>query len=407
MSLPSVLLVHNRYVERGGEEAVFEAESALLEAHGHRVERIVFDNQDLPAKPSAKEKLRLAVGTVWSNSARRRLRDAVAAFKPDIVHFHNTLPRVSPAAYEVAKQGGARVVQTLHNFRLVCPSGLMYRDGRPCDDCLGKTLSLPAIHHGCYRDSRSQSAAVATMLAFHRLRGTYERDIDLYIAPSRFLRDKVIEGGIRAELIAVKPNFVSPDPGPGRGDGGYALYAGRLTRAKGIETLLEAYRRRPDLPPLHICGEGELAPAAIMAAAMDRRILYRGRLNKDGVMAEMESAACLIFPSRWYENFPVTIVEAFARGLPVVGSRLGAVPGIVEDGHAGRLFRPGDPDDLAEKLIETLLNESARHEMAANARYEYLSKYTGERNYEMLLGLYDGVLGRIPVAEAATAAPIP
>ena len=159
----SVLFVHNRYLERGGEDSVFEAESALLEARGHRVERLVFDNGELPSKPGVLDKLRMAAETVWSVPAQRRLRRSIESFRPDVVHFHNTLPQVSPAAYRTAHQAGAAVVQTLHNFRLVCPSGLLYRDGRPCESCVGG-LPLAAVTHACYRGSRQQTAAVAAML---------------------------------------------------------------------------------------------------------------------------------------------------------------------------------------------------------------------------------------------------
>ncbi|HLF78361.1 MAG TPA: glycosyltransferase [Dehalococcoidia bacterium] len=402
---PSVLIVHNRYLERGGEEAVFEAEASLLEVNGHRVGRLLFDNQALPAHPSAIQKAGLAFETVWSNAARQRLQQAIDGFRPDVVHFHNTLPRVSPAAYAVAKASGAAVVQTLHNFRLVCANGLMYRDGHPCEDCLGKTFPLPALQHSCYRGSRTQTAAVVAMLAVHRARGTWLNDVDLYISPSEFLREKLVAGGLPRDRVVVKPNFVAPDPGMGRGDGGYVLFVGRLTAAKGIETLLEAYRLCADLPPVHVAGDGELAPALRIAAALDSRIVYKGRLHRDGVMQEMDGAACLVFPSRWYENFPVTIVEAFARGLPVVASRLGAIASIVDDRRTGRLFRAGSAADLADKLTDTLTQVEPQRRMGVAARDEYLQNYTGERNYAALTGIYEQALGgRVPALKRTLAA---
>lgn len=392
MGLPAVLVVHNRYQERGGEDSVFESESALLEAHGHRVGRLVFDNRDLPAQPSAVASLSLGLQTVWSRPGRRRLRQAIESFRPDVVHFHNTLPQVSPAAYAVCKAAGAAVVQTLHNYRLVCANGLLFRDGHPCEDCVGRPLALPALSHACYRGSRPQTAGVAAMLAFHHLRGTWEHDVDAYVAPSAFLRRKLIAGLLAPERVIVKPNFLEPDPGVGTGGGGYALFAGRLTQTKGIETLLAAYRSRVSLPPLHIVGDGELAPAVRAAAAWDARICYRGRLERDEVLVEMGGAACLVFPSVWYENFPVTIVEAFARGLAVVASRIGAVADLVEDGRTGLLFEPGDADDLAGKLAWTASHGLELGDLGAAAREEYLSKYTGERNYEALAAIYERVL---------------
>ncbi|HLF70736.1 MAG TPA: glycosyltransferase [Dehalococcoidia bacterium] len=405
MNRRSVLFVHNRYQERGGEDAVFEAEASLMEANGHRVGRLVFDNRDLPEAPSMVDALRLGVETVWSRPARRRLKQALAEFAPEVVHFHNTFPQVSPAAYSVCHDAGAAVVQTLHNYRLVCANGLLYRDGAPCEECAGRRVALPALRHACYRGSRAQTGAVVSMLALHRLRGTWRRDVDLYIAPSEFLRDKLIEGGLPAERIAVKPNFLEPDPGPKTCAGDYALFVGRLTASKGVETLLEAYRRRDDLPPLHVAGDGELAAAVQDAAYRDERIVYRGRLDRAGVMTEMGGAACLVFPSRWYENFPVTIVEAFARGLPVVASNLGAIPEIVADGRTGVLFAAGDADDLGEKLACAAASPGTLQWMGAAARAEYACKYGGERNYELLIEVYERALakGRKPEMNLAEA----
>jgi glycosyltransferase involved in cell wall biosynthesis len=394
MSRPSVLVVHNRYRERGGEDSVFEAESALLESHGHRVERLLFDNAGLPEQPSLPQALGLALGTVWSRTGRSRLRDAVARFRPDVVHFHNTLPQVSPAAYAVCHEAGAAVVQTLHNYRLVCPSGLLYRDDHACEDCVGRRMAMPAITHACYRGSRAQSATVAAMTALHRLRGTWERDVDLYIAPSRFLRDKMIEGGLVGERIAVKPNFMD-DPGDGKHDGGYALFVGRLTATKGVETLLRAYRDDAGLPPLHVAGDGELAPAVQAVAVADSRICYRGRLGRAEVLTEMRGAACLVFPSVWYENFPVTLVEAMATGLPVVASDIGALGELVDDGRTGLRFRPGDSADLASKLRALTASAGPMRAMGAAARETYLVRYTADRNYEQLLACYDRALAEM------------
>jgi glycosyltransferase involved in cell wall biosynthesis len=392
MTKRAVLFVHNRYQERGGEDAVFEAEASLLEANGHRVGRLVFDNRDLPEAPSAVDALRLGAATVWSRPARRRLKQALAELAPEVVHFHNTFPQVSPAAYSVCHDAGAAVVQTLHNYRLVCANGLLYRDGAPCEECVGRRVALPALRHACYRGSRAQTGAVVSMLALHRLRGTWGKDVDVYIAPSQFLRDKLIEGGLSAERIAVKPNFLEPDPGPKTCAGDYALFVGRLTPSKGVETLLDAYRRRDDLPPLHVVGDGELSSAVEDAAHRDDRIVYRGRLGREGVMAEMGGAACLVFPSRLYESFGLVAIEAMASGVPVVASNLGAIPEIVAGGRTGVLFEAGNADDLGEKLACAASSPATLQWMGAAARAEYLCKYGGERNYELLIEVYERAL---------------
>lgn len=393
MSGPAVLVVHNRYQERGGEDAVFEAEMALLEAHGHAVRRLVFDNRDLPVQPSPRQSLAIAFDTVWSRRARARIRDAIAAFHPQVVHFHNTFPLVSPAVYPVCREAGAAVVQTLHNYRLICPGALLYRDGHPCEDCVGRALPLAGLGHACYRGSRVQTGVVAAMLVAHRLRGTWRSDVDRYVAPSAFLKRKLIEGGLPEERIVVKPNFVDPDPGAKQEPGGYVLFAGRLTETKGIETLLAAYAQRAELPPLHAAGGGALASRVAAAAAADPRITYRGHLDREGVLAEMAGACCLVFPSVWYENFPVTIAEAFARGLPVAGARIGAIADLIDDGRTGLLFRPGDPADLGDKLAWAVAHPGALAQMSLAARREYVSKYTGERNYAQLITIYAQALG--------------
>ena len=347
----SVLFVHNRYQERGGEDSVFEAESALLEARGHRVERLLFDNRDLLSETSTTGSLLLAVETIWSRPAREKLTGLADQFQPDVVHFHNTLPKVSPAAYGAAKKAGAAVVQTLHNFRMSCLSGLMYRRGSPCEDCHGQAVPWQGVVHGCYRGSRAQTGVVASMLTLHRLRGTYRRDVDLYLAPSEFLRQKAIQSGLEPDSVVLKPNFLSPDPGAKPEGGDYALFVGRLTETKGIRSLLKAYELRDSgLPELRVAGDGELAGLVQAAAGSDQRISFRGALSGDQVLSEMSGAMALVFPSVWYENFPMVIVEALACGLPVVASRLGALPELVDDGRNGALFAADDETDLGNTL---------------------------------------------------------
>lgn len=388
----SVLFVHNRYRERGGEDSVFEAESALLETRGHRVERLLFDNRDLASGAS----LRIALETIWSGPARESLTALAEQFQPDVVHFHNTLPKVSPAAYGVAKQAGAAVVQTLHNFRMGCPSGLMYRQGSPCEDCLGQAVPWPGVLHGCYRGSRAQTGVVATMLALHRLRGTYRNDVDLYLAPSDFLREKAVQSGLDPERVVLKPNFLAPDPGLKPGFGDYALFVGRLTETKGLITLLNAYEQKESgLPDLRIAGEGELEGLVQTAADADQRITFRGPLSRDQVLSEMSGALALVFPSVWYENFPMTIVEALACGLPVLASRLGALPELVSDGQNGALFAAGDPVDLGDTLAALAANPIQLRAMSSSARSTYLASYSGDIAYDRLIEAYERALGKV------------
>lgn len=381
-----ILRVHNRYQRRGGEDAVFGAEVALLQERGDSVRVIEVTNDAIEAARSPRDSAALALTTIWSRSGRRLVAGAAAEFGPDVVHFDNTFPLVSPGAYGAARNHGAAVVQTLHNYRLVCPSATLYRDGAVCEDCLGKT-PLPGVLHACYRHSRPQSAVVAAMLAAHRLRRTWSRDVDRYIALSDFARSKFIEGGLPARLIATKPNFVSGESAPGHGDRTDILFAGRLTPEKGVRTLLAAAQHLEEIH-LRIAGDGPLAREVVIAAHANHGITALGLLRSEQVRQEMRLATSLVFPSEWYEGFPLTILEAFASGTPVITSRLGAMTEIVEDGRTGLLFEPGNARELAAKIHWAHDHPREMHAMGENARAAYEAKYTPDRNYALLMDIY-------------------
>ena len=220
----TVLSVHNFYRQPGGEDRVFADEAALLEQNGHTVVRYEEHNRRINGAGIA-----AAGSAVWSNHSFRGLRSILQAQPCDVVHFHNTFPLISPSGYFAARNSGLPVVQTLHNYRLICPAGTLLRDGSACEDCIERRSLLPAMIHGCYRGSRPATAAVVTMLAVHRAAGTWRRMVDLYVSPSNFARKRLIAGGLSAKSIVVKPPFVAPDPGAGTGCGGYALFAGRLS----------------------------------------------------------------------------------------------------------------------------------------------------------------------------------
>ena len=388
----SVLLVHNRYQERGGEDAVFEAETRLLESHGHPAACLEFDNADIPDQRSPLLSARLAVSTIWSASAASRVLDAVSRFQPDLVHFHNTFPQVSPSAYAACRKAGVPVVQTVHNYRLICPNADFFRQGRICEDCLGKTLPWPGVWHGCYRGSRGQTTVVAAMLAVHRLRHTWDSNVDSYIALTSFAREKLIEGGLPPDKIVVKPNFLDQYAPVGAHDGDFVLFVGRLVTNKGVETLLQAWTSPDDLPPLRIVGDGPLAQVVEAAAGSNPNIHYLGRRPRESVLKSMGQAQALIFPSRWYEGFPMTIVESLACGLPVIASRLGAMGEIVEDNRTGLHFEPGNPADLAAKVKWAWTQKEEMRRMGLEARREYESKYTADQNYDQLIKIYERAL---------------
>lgn len=382
MSLPTIVVVHNRYLEPGGEDTVFDRETALLERRGHAVVRVEVSNDAV----AAMSKPRLAATLLWSRGGARLIRDAVADSGAGVVHFHNTLPLVSPSAYHAARGAGAAVVQTLHNYRLICPGGQLMRDGRPCEVCVGSPVAWRGVVHACYRDSRVESAGVATMVAAHRAIGTWARQVDAYIALTPFARDRFVAGGLQADRIHVRPNFLDRDPGAGEHRGDHALFVGRLTAQKGVRTLVEAWRRLGGRVPLRIVGDGELDAAA---AGDVPGVEWVGRLDHDAVLAEMRGARALVLPSLSYENFPVTVVEAYATGLPVIASRIGGLPGIVRDGVTGLTFEPGSPDALAATVAEAWQNPAALRRMGVAGRQEYERSYSAEPAYRSLRAVYE------------------
>ncbi|GAB5534314.1 MAG: glycosyltransferase [Rubricoccaceae bacterium] len=386
-----VLLVHNYYQLPGGEDQVFEAEEAILKANGHDVGRLTVSN-DTVADLS---RLGLAKTTVWSRAGHDAVEAAARDHRADVVHFHNTLPLISPAGYYGARSAGAAVIQTLHNFRLICPGALLYRDGAPCEICVGKTFAAPGVRHGCYRGSRSATMAVASMTAAHRVAGTWQRAVDRYIAITVFARDKFIAGGLPVDRIAVKANPMSVDPGMGEGNGDFALFVGRLDAGKGVSTVLKAWQDCAALPPLVIVGDGPEAP--LVQEAVDRmgadRIRWKGWLQSPDVLALMRRARAFVFASHLYEGgTPMTLVEAFASGLPVAATDRGAAQALVRDGIEGVRFTPQDPQALAAAVHEILRDPTAYQAMRNAARAAFEQTYAPEPNYAVLARIYSEAL---------------
>lgn len=384
-----VLLVHNYYQQPGGEDQVFASEGELLETHGHSVVRYTAHND----KVSEMNSLSLVQATLWNKTVYSELRTLINKERPQVAHFHNTFPLISPAAYYAAKAEGVPVVQTLHNYRLLCPSqgGVFLRNGEVCEDCLGKFLPWPGIVHGCYRNSKAGTAVHSIMLSLHRALQTWTKTVDIYIALTDFARQKFIQGGLPTEKIVVKPNFVYPAPTPGEGQGGYALFVGRLSPEKGIDTLLAAWERLNSNVPLKIVGDGPLALQVDKATQQIPGVEWLGRLPKTEVLALMKDAYILLFPSLWYEGFPMVIAEAFAIGLPIVASDLGSMSSLIASGRTGLHCRPGNPEDLAVQVEWTLTHSAELTQMRREARAEFENKYTAEQNYPILMEIYQRV----------------
>ena len=393
-----VLMVHNYYQQGGGEDVVFLAEQENLRRHGVEVHTFTLSNDSIDGQ----NPLRTAAQTLWNARVARQLADLVSERRIELVHFHNTFPLVSPAAYWAVRGRGAAVVQTLHNFRLLCAAASLYREqdgpggrtGRICEDCVGKLLPLSAVRHSCYRGSRAGSAVVAGMQVTHRLLGSYSRAVDRYIALSESGRRKLIEGGLNAELLSVKPNFLVNDPGLGTGKGKYALFVGRLTAEKGVRTLLDVWEQPGQRLPLKVVGDGPLLSELQRRAASLPGVDLLGLQNRTDVRSLMADATLLIIPSVWPETFGMVALEAYACGLPVLASDIGALSSLVQDGVTGRLFRPGDAVHLTQVMGEMLGDPARLEAMRQAARQSYLAHYTAEINAGQQLDIYRQALAQ-------------
>lgn len=382
----TVLMVHNEYQQPGGEDEVFAQESALLETRGHRVIRYRAHNE----RVSTMGRGALARDTFWNHAVYREIRAVIRRERPRLVHFHNTFPLVSPAGYYAAASEGIPTVQTLHNYRLLCPNGLFFRDGHPCEDCLNKLVPWPGVVHGCYRESIAATGLVAAMLSAHRVIGTWKHEVGEYIALTEFARRKFVDGGLPADRITVKPNFVSRDAGVGAGSGGYALYVGRLSAEKGVGTLLSAWRSARDgIMPLKVVGDGPLAEAVARTSKENPRVSRLGRKTPEEVRSLMKEAAILVVPSEWYETFGRVVAESFAAGTPVVAAKVGAIAELVEHGRTGLYFRSTDQEDLVRQVQRLSARPAELAQMRQNARAEFEEKYTAGHNYRLLCGIYE------------------
>ena len=380
-----ILCAHNRYQKLGGEDLAAQVEIELLQSHGNAVELFQVDNAEIVG---FRAQARVALGTVYSPSAKKQFAARIASFRPDVVHIFNFFPLLSPSIHYACWEAGVPVVQKISNFRLICPGALLLRDGRVCEECIGKLVPWPGVLHGCYRDSRAGSAAVAVMLAAHRVLGTWEKTVDAYIARTNFSRNKLIEGGLPADKISIVPSFAPEPQRLGDGRGRFALFAGRLSSEKGISTLLSAWDRM-SAPPLRlvVAGEGPLQEE-VTRRARKGRLEHLGALPRQDIQTLLLKATILVYPSLCYENFPLSIVEAFAAGVPVLASGMGAMSEIIDHGRTGLHFRPGDAEDLAAKIEWVATHPTEIERMRGEARAEYLAKYTPERNYELLMSLY-------------------
>ncbi|MEB3829831.1 glycosyltransferase family 4 protein [Phormidium sp. CCY1219] len=380
----NILSIHNRYQIRGGEDESREAEERLLRENNHTVD-VYEDHNDRVAQLG---NLRVALRTVWSMESYQSVRERLKKNPYDLIHVQNFFPLISPSVYYAAKAEGIPVVQSLRNYRLLCANSFFFREGRVCEDCMGKVIPWPGVVHACYRDNSAGSATVVAMQTVHRALQTWTKMVDVYVTLTHFARSKFIEAGLPAEKIVVKPNFVSADPGVGEGKGGYAFFVGRLSPEKGLETMLAAWERLDKRIPLKIVGDGPLAALVEQAVQRLPNVEWLGRRPLSEVYDLMGEAKFIIFPSEWYETFGRVAIEAFAKGTPAIAANIGAIAELVDRGRTGLFFRPGDANDLVRQVEFALDRPRELAEMRREARAEFEAKYTAERNYQLLMKIY-------------------
>lgn len=376
-----IIIAHCLYQFRGGEDSMCEAERDLLHRQGHEVILYQRKNEEIHQM----NKLAAASQTLWSAQTYGEVLRLAARSRADLIHVHNSFPLISPSLYWAAHRSRIPVIQTLHNFRLLCAQAMFLRNDAPCEKCLGR-IPWRGVMHRCYRGSTAQSAVLVGMLAAHRWLGTYRRKVTRYIALNEFSRGKFIEGGLPADRIVIKPNFVDIGPAEEQAREG-GLFVGRLSPEKGIFILMEALRHHPHIR-LDVIGIGPLESTL----TQHPQIQAKGWQEPHRIYERMRRASYLLLPSLWYENFPRTVVEAFACGLPVIASRFGAMLELIEDGHTGLLFEPGSPQDLAAKIAWAEANPEAMRRMGVNARRVYEARFTPQENYRQLIGIYQDAM---------------
>ena len=388
MNKKRILMVHNFYQIGGGEHTVYKNEIEMLRENGHEVIEYTRSNDEL--KKSKLKLLLLPFTTIWSFKTYFEIKKLIKEHKIDIVHCHNTFPLISPSVYYAAISENIPVVQTIHNFRFLCPCGVFYRNGKICEECVEKNSFIPALRYKCYRNSKIQTLVVAIMLNIHRKLGTYKK-IN-YIFLTEFNRQKfknLID--INGENIFIKPNFVNTSLNltPRNNDEKIFVFASRLEENKGIKFLLKKWKEFPKNYKLHIYGSGILEKFVENEVSNNENIKFYGFRPYSDVFKDLKNAIAMIFPSLWYEGFPMIIAESMSIGCPVISSNIGNEGDIVLKSKGGVVFNPKDKNGLENAVEEVIENNLFYRRNAIKYYEEFLSK---DKNYKKQDEIYQKVM---------------
>ncbi len=379
-----ILVVHNAYYYRGGEDTVVDAEVALLRSKGHQVVIYSRDNKEIDEISS----VRLAIATINSNKTKFDIASIEAEFKPDIIHAHNIFPLISPSLYKVAQDLHIPIVQTLHNFRLLCPQAMLFRKGKACEACIGN-IPWRASLYRCYRNSFAQSSFTALVLTTHRLLGTWNKSVSQYIVLSQAAKNKFIQGGMPIQLLSIKSNFVESTRSPNWNQRQGGIFIGRLSVEKGLDVLARAVALL-DKINIDVYGTG---PLELIVKSTQGLTSY-GFQPQSVLLNRLHQVSYLVMPSTGIESFGLVAIEAFSCGTPVIASRHGSLTEIIKHGETGLLVEPGDHHALAKAIHWAENNPESMKKMGQAAYENYLVRYTPESNYKILMQIYSETINK-------------
>ena len=390
-----IFLVHNFYgsTAPSGENTAFVSEASLLRNRGHSIVEFTRNSDEL-LHQGLYGTVRGALGTVWNPLSLRKLKSALREIKPEIVHVHNTFPILSPSVLYATSDLDIPTVMTLHNYRIGCSAATALRKDEPCTLCLDKKSVLPALRYGCYRDSRIATLPVSLMIALHRAKNTWKKNIDAFITLTEFQREKMIQFGIPEASLFVKPQFLEnpPEPLPWQRRESKAVFIGRLYPAKGIHILIDSWKKwGKSAAPLEIIGDGPMRNELMNAAGKSEAassISFLGNLSHAEAMRRLSSAKLLILPSLCFEGFPMVVQEAYAYGVPIAASNIGSLPYLIPENRSGTLFVPGNAESLLASVQPLLADDKQLRLLGAQAKQEFDSKYTAGKNYDILMSIY-------------------
>ena len=382
-----ILLIHNTYQHKGGEDSVLKNEYQLLKEN-NSVEKLLFNNDNIK---SSFDKLKIGFTSIFNNSSAKIVEKKIKEFSPDIIHVHNFFPIASPSIFYVANRLNIPIVMTIHNYRLICPNALLFKNNEICEKCIKKSFAIDGVLNGCYRESKVQTFALALMSYIHKKRKTWSTKIDKYIALTNFAKNKILDSSLNLDenKIVIKPNFVE-DNGFDYDKEEYFLFVGRLSIEKGIKLLLKSFEENHK--KLIIIGSGPLEAVVKESAQKNSNIEYVGYQNKEFIIHKLKKAKALIFTSIWYEGMPMTILESFSVGTPIIAPNIGGPNEIVKNHINGLIYESNNLNSLSSK-IEILASENKLHkQLCVGARKSYEEGYTVAKNYKLLMDIYKGVI---------------